>query len=94
MITDDYDEDFGEIYCEQCGKAIHNGDKYYLINFENTDHVVCIDCVIEYLDENCREVNAEGDDVYVVDDMEWYCEDDLNSLLKGCLRKHGEEDDI
>ena len=80
------------IYCEWCGETIYDGDKYYLINHDNKDHVVCINCAIEYLDENCREVNAEGDDVYVVDDAEWYCDDDLNVLLKCCLKKHGEED--
>lgn len=90
-IYDEVDDD-GDCFCEICGERIYNGDRYYLINHDNNDHPVCIDDVIEYLDANCRSVDEDGCDVYVVSDTTWDCEDELNDLLKFCMKIHGEED--
>lgn len=68
-------------WCEQCGKPIYEGDEYYDID----DHTVCIDCALDFLDEKCKEINGEGETVYIVNDYEWG-EDELNSLLRCRLR--------
>lgn len=69
------------MYCEQCGKRIYQGDTYYEIDGKP----VCIDCVVEYLEENCMRSDEEGE-FYEVDDMA-YETDELNQLLKACEKK-------
>lgn len=70
------------MYCDYCGKRIFEGDTYYEIN----DKAVCIDDVLDYLDENCREFGDDGEEIYVVDKM-GYDVDDVTSILKSCERE-------
>lgn len=66
------------MFCENCGERIYEGDTYYEIEGKP----VCIDCAVDYLDENCKEEDEEGE-FYEVDGMA-YEKDDLNQLLKIC----------
>lgn len=68
------------MYCEECGKKIYEGDIYYEIN----GNPVCIDCAIDFLDENCKEEDEEGE-YYLVDDTA-YESDELGSLLNTCKK--------
>ena len=62
--------------CEYCDKIIDEDEEYYDID----GHTICIDCVMDWLDENRKEVNEEGEEIYVLNDMEW-SEDELNRAL-------------
>ena len=77
------------MYCEYCGRVIHEGDTYYDID----DHPVCIDHVLDYLDENCKDVDDDGEEIYVVDDT-GYDLDDVANLLKWRMRTCEEPEEV
>ena len=66
------------MFCENCGERIYEGDTYYEIEGKS----VCIDCAVDYLDENCKEEDEEGE-FYLVD-RETYDLDDVNQILLSC----------
>lgn len=68
--------------CECCGKKIYYGDTYYDIEGKP----ICIDCILDYLDENCKG-EEDGEEFYVVDDTAWEM-DEIGSLLKAREEKH------
>lgn len=62
--------------CEYCDRDIAHGEEYYDID----GHTICIDDVIDWLEENCVGEDFEGEKVYMFDDMEFY-PDELNNML-------------
>lgn len=68
--------------CAYCECDIEVGDTYYDIDGKP----VCIDCVLDYLEENCKDKDDDGEDIYVVDDCGWDV-DEVGSLLKARERK-------
>lgn len=62
--------------CEYCDRDIAHGEEYYDID----GHTVCIDDVLDWLEENCVGEDFEGSKVYIFDDMEIY-PDELNKML-------------
>lgn len=75
----EYRENF---WCELCGKRIRQDDEYYDID----DHIICPDHVKEYLDDYCKEISEDGEEVYIVNDFEWET-DDLKVLLSSTHRR-------
>lgn len=76
------------MYCKECGKKIYEGDIYYEINGEP----ICIDCAIDYLDENCLKEDEDGE-FYEVDGIA-YETDEVGSLLNACKKilEHDDEE--
>lgn len=74
--------------CVVCGEAICIGDTYYEINGDS----VCIDHVLDYLEDNCKEFGDDGEEIYVVGGM-GYDIDDVATILKSCEKICNEESD-
>lgn len=72
--------------CEYCDRDIAHGEEYYDID----GHSICIDDVLDWLEENCSTVNFEGQKVYMISDMEFY-PDEINRALLGNLKVCDEE---
>ncbi len=68
--------------CAYCENEIEYGDTYYDIDGKP----VCIDCVLDYLDENCKETE-DGVEYYVVDDCAWEL-DEVGQLLRAKEEKN------
>lgn len=67
------------MYCSECGRRIWQGDTYYEIN----DSPVCVDCALDFLEENCKEFGDDGEEIYIVDNM-GYDTNDVDVILRSC----------
>ena len=70
------------IYCEHCGKIIRKDDSYYELNGNH----ICINCALDYLDEECKREDEDGE--YYAVNGDAYELDEIASLLNKCYEEN------